>query len=429
MHNLQAELGILGCILMDNEIIKEISLTDEHFYDYQCKSIFNAMRNVSRKDQLIDNVTLVEELGHQTISKYGGVSFFSQLRNSVTSIHGFKTYEKIIIDDWKKRTARNVLRESLEKEIDPTEIQKVITELNTIDQVGTKDSFNLKEHLVNMYNLPDEPVPKGLSGIPSGLIELDKMTDGFQNEDSIIIGARPSMGKTALILNIAINAGKKDVVVVIFSLEMSAESLIKRSLSAIGSIDGIKTRNPFNYFNDKDKGRWKYAIGELEKINLHIFDKPQQKVNEMRAKVRQVKKDHPGKKVLVLIDYLTLIKPNHDHNGNAHLQVSEISSDLKSMAKEFKIPVVTLAQLSRGVETRQNKKPVMSDLRESGSIEQDADVIMFLYREDYYNDESESKNILEIDIAKQRNGPTGVVEVYYKKEYNLVSDLEKRYDN
>ncbi|MGY3716762.1 replicative DNA helicase [Sutcliffiella cohnii] len=235
--------------------------------------------------------------------------------------------------------------------------------------------------------------------------------------------------KTAFILNVAKNAGLKGVIPVIFSLEMSAESLIKRMLSMIGNIEGIKVRNPYHYFNDEDRKNWVYAIGLMERINLQIFDKPGQKVTEMRAHLRDVKKEFPDKKILVMIDYLTLIKPEESHNGNAHLQVSEISAALKAMAKEFKCPVITLAQLSRNVEQRSNKRPVMSDLRESGSIEQDADVIGFLYRDEYYNPDTDRKNILEIDIAKQRNGPTGKIDLVYLKEINKIKDLVRRYEN
>jgi replicative DNA helicase len=305
-----------------------------------------------------------------------------------------------------------------------SKVQNLISEINQIDQTGTKEVFNLYEHLADLMELPYKKVPKGFSGIPSGFTDMDFMTDGFQDEDSIIIGARPSMGKTALMLNFAKNAGFKGVVPIIFSLEMSAESLIKRLLSCIGKIDGIKVRNPYNYFNEADKNKWQEAIGILGKIPLQIFDKPGQTLPEMRAKIRQVKKEFPNKKILVMIDYLTLITPTSDHNGNAHLQVSEISRDIKNTAKEFKCPIITLAQLSRSVESRSNKRPMMSDLRESGSIEQDADIVAFLYRDEYYNDTTdENQNILEVDIAKQRNGPTGSVKLYYNKEINSIDNL------
>jgi replicative DNA helicase len=420
--NIKAENALLGCILLDNNIIKELAVTDEHFFDFHNKQLFSAMLAISKKDQPINEITINEHLGEVGFSMIGGSSHIKLLKESVPTLNEYKLYEEFVINNWKERETKRILKDAIDNH---RNIQDLISELNKIDQTGTKEVFNLQDHLIKMYELPETPVPKGLSGIPSGFTVLDLMTDGWQDEDSIIIGARPSMGKTAFMLNLAVNAGIKNAIPIIFSLEMSAESLIKRMLSAIGGIDGIKVRNPYNYFNDKDRENWIKAIGVLEKMNLQIFDKPRQTVSEMRGKIRQIKNSHPNKKTLVLIDYLTLIKPSKDYNGNTHAQVTEISQDLKSMAKEFKCPVITLAQLSRSVEQRQNKRPVMSDLRESGSIEQDADIIMFLYRDDYYNDNPENKNILEVDIAKQRNGPTGVIKLYYNKEINKISNLSK----
>ncbi|MGD6832553.1 replicative DNA helicase [Sutcliffiella halmapala] len=428
--NYEAECAILGCILIDNTIMSEINLKTEHFQHYQNKELFIAMKAIADKDQPINAITIIEQIGRHNLNRIGGTAHLSHLKESVPSVHGFKNYESSVIEAWKKLNIHNILKPVVENpEFNTTDIQKVIKQLNDIDKTGTKEKFDLKQHLVQMYELPLIKVEKGYSGIPSGFMDLDDMTDGFQDEDSIIIGARPSMGKTAFVLNVAANAGFKGAIPVIFSLEMSAESLIKRMLCLLGGIQGIKARNPYHYFDDADRQNWVTAIGILERINLQIFDKAGQTVNEMRAHVRDVKRENPDKKILVMIDYLTLIKAEESHNGNAHLQVSEISSNLKGMAKEFKCPVITLAQLSRGVEQRANKRPVMSDLRESGSIEQDADIIGFLYRDEYYDAESDKKSILEVDIAKQRNGPTGKVDIYYNKETQRMRDLHQRNAN
>jgi replicative DNA helicase len=423
MHNYQAECEIIGCFLLDNELLKETSLTTEHFYDFNNKQLFSAMKQINQSGDPVTVGALAENIGESGLHMIGGQNFLERLKNTVASIHAFASLERMVIDGWKKREIKGLLEKHSES-VDLNNVQNLISEINKIDQTGTKEVFNLVDHLANLLELPYEEVPKGFSGIPSGFNDLDFMTDGFQNEDSIIVGARPSMGKTAFVLNIAKNAGLQGVVPIIFSLEMSSEALIKRMLSCIGEIDGIRVRNPYNYFDDEDKTKWGYAITEIGKIPLQIFDKPGQKVSEMRAKIRQLKKEYPNKKILVMIDYLTLITPASEHNGNAHLQVSEISNDIKTMAKEFKCPIITLAQLSRGVESRQNKRPTMSDLRESGSIEQDADIVAFLYRDEYYNDTTdENKNVLEIDIAKQRNGPTGSVKLLYKKEINRIENL------
>lgn len=427
--NYDAECGILGSILIDNTIMNEITLMPEHIQHYHNKELFIAMKELSKKDRPINAITLIDQIGKDRLNQIGGSAHIANLKDSVPSVHGFKSYEALVIDAWKKRNVIDIVKPVADNpNFQTSEIQKIIKKLNDIDKTGTREKFNLQAHLVNMYNLPNTEVPKGYSGIPSGFMDLDDMTDGFQDEDSVIIGARPSMGKTALMLNFAANSGLKGHVPIIFSLEMSAESLIIRMLSMLGGIKGTKARNPYHYFDDNDRKNWVSAIGVMERINPQIFDEPGQTINEMKAHIRQVKKDNPNKKILVMIDYLTLIKPEEQHNGNSHLQVSEISNGLKAMAKEFKCPVITLAQLSRGVEQRSNKRPLMSDLRESGSIEQDADVIMFLYRDEYYNLDSDKKGILEIDIAKQRNGPTGKVELFYRKETNKIVDLVRKFD-
>lgn len=425
VHNYQAECESLGCFLLDNQLLDETVLTSEHYFDFNNKQLFTTFKQIHQNGDSITVSTLIEQLGEDGLKMIGSYAFIEQLKATVASVHAFSTNERMIIQNWKKREIKRLLDYYTENN-DLSKVQNLISEINKIDQTGTKETFNLVEHLADLMELPYQKVPKGFSGIPSGFSDLDFMTDGFQDEDSIIIGARPSMGKTAFVLNIAKNAGLNGVVPIIFSLEMSAESLVKRMLSCIGEIDGIKVRNPYNYFNENDKVKWGYAIAELSKIPLQIFDAAGQKVPEMRAKIRQVKKEYPNKKILVMIDYLTLITPTSEHNGNAHLQVSEISRDIKNLAKEFKCPIITLAQLSRSVEARANKRPMMSDLRESGSIEQDADIVAFLYRDEYYNDTTEENtNILEVNIAKQRNGPVGSIQLYYQKEINKIDNLVK----
>ncbi|KYG28149.1 replicative DNA helicase [Alkalihalobacillus trypoxylicola] len=417
---------LLGCILQDNTIIKEVTLTVDHFNDVRNKQIYKVMLDLEREGVEIDPITIMDKVGVTSYNQLGGGHYIQQLMNSVPSSHAFKTYENLIIRDWKERESKRLLHQYSNQDLKEGEIQKLIAELNILDESNHNHSFNKKSLLLDMYEEVDTETPKGMSGIPTGLTDLDKFLDGFQEEESIIIGARPSMGKTATILNMALAAGKSGAIPVIFSLEMSEKLLLKRLISSIANIDGFKTKNPFHYMNDKEKERWKDAITVLEKIEFYIYDKSGMKINEMRAKIRRIQRDNPNQKVIAFIDYLTLIQPREKYNGNSHQQITEISADLKAMAKDFKIPVVTLAQLSRGVEQRQDKRPMMSDLRESGSIEQDADVIMFLYRDDYYNKESENANILEIIIAKQRNGALGTVEAAYIKEFSKVVNLDRR---
>lgn len=422
--NEHAEYLLIGSILKDNSIFEEITLTPEHFEDLSNQNIYRSMINIKKKGFPIDGASLKDDMGETGFLFIGGNKRLQELKDSVPSVHAFKSYEQMVINQWKLNSARDLIRESL-NDFKLDSISHLVKELSRVDEEGSQDEFNLSDHLQNMYALVTVETPKDRSGITSGLADLDNKTDGFQKNDLIIVGARPSMGKTAFALNLALNAGlKAKAIPVVFSLEMSSESLIRRMLSCIGEINGMKLKNPYHYTTDEEKARWIEAIGILEKVNLKIFDKPRQKVSEMRARLRKIKHDHPDKEIIVFIDYLTLIKPSQDYKGNMHAQVTEISADLKAMAKDYKCPVVCLAQLSRGVEQRQDKRPMMSDLRESGSIEQDADVIMLLYRDEYYNETTdENRNVLEVGLEKNRDGEVGQIKLRYTKEINKIENL------
>jgi replicative DNA helicase len=422
--NEQAEETLLGTILEDNSIMDELTLSPDHFLDIANRNTFKAMLSIKKKGFPIDAASLRDELGDTGFLFIGGHSRLLALENSVASVHAFKFYERMIVDQWKVVTTKDLLQQTLEGELNANGIQSLIKELSQVDEQGTQGHFDLKTHLVDMYNLAMVPTPKKRSGIRTNYLDIDSKTDGFHGNELIIIGARPSMGKTAFILNLALNAGKDKAIPIIFSLEMSSESLIKRMLSALGEVNGMKLKNPYHYLTDDEKGDWIKAIGQMEEIELKIDDRPKQTVAEMKALVRKVKHENPGRDIIVFIDYLTLIKPSQDYKGNMHAQITEISADLKVMAKQFDCPVVCLAQLSRSVEQRSDKHPMMSDLRESGSIEQDADIIMMLYRDEYYNDTTEeNRNVLEVDIVKNRDGEVGLVKLLYKKEINKIEDL------
>ena len=265
-----------------------------------------------------------------------------------------------------------------------------------------------------------------VTGIPTGFTELDKMTAGFQRNDLIIVAARPSVGKTAFSLNIAQNvATKTDENVAIFSLEMGADQLVMRMLCAEGNIDAQRLRT--GSLTSDDWAKLTMAMGSLSNAGIYIDDTPGIKVNEIRAKCRRLKQEQGLG--MILIDYLQLIQGSGKSGENRQQEVSEISRTLKGIARELQVPVIALSQLSRGVESRQDKRPMMSDIRESGSIEQDADIVAFLYREDYYDRETENKNTIEIIIAKQRNGSVGSVELAFVKEFNKFVNLERRFED
>lgn len=421
----QAEEMLLGSVLKDNSILNDLTVSPEHFLDAINRQVYQSMLNIKKKGFPIDAASLKDDLGDTGFMFIGGSEILITYKNCVPSVHTFRSYEQMVINQWKISTTRETLRSAIDSVLSVDSVQTLIKDLSKIDEEGTQDEFDLRAHLKELADLPYTKVEEGRSGIPSGFEDIDNKTDGFQENDLVIVGARPSMGKTAFMLNMAKNAGTKGKAIpIIFSLEMSSKSLIKRMISCIGEINGMNLKNPYQYLNDEEKDKWVKALGVVDELELKIYDRPRQKVSEMRAKVRKIKHDNPDREAIVLIDYLTLIKPSKDYGGNAHQQISEITADLKAMAKELQCPVICLAQLSRGVESRADKRPLMSDLRESGSIEQDADVIMLLYRDEYYNETNEeNRNLLEVDVAKNREGEVGKVYIRYLKDINRMENL------
>lgn len=423
--NEKAEEFLIGCILKDNSVIDEITLMPEHFLDLKNRNIYKSILNIKKKSLPIDAATLKAEMGETGFLFIGGNEGITNLKNAVSSAETFNSYEKLIVDQWKVYMSKIFIQQATEKDLKVEDVQALINKLTEIDGRNTNSSFNLKNSLIELYEMVTVETPKGFSGISSGFVDIDKKTDGWQNKNLIIIGARPSMGKTAFALNLSINSFKKsNAIPIIFSLEMGAIELEKRMISNLAEINGMKLKNPYHYTTDEEKERWIKAIGTLEDIHPEIVEKPRITIPEMRAHIRQVKRNNPGRKIIVFIDYLTLIGSNRDFKGNMHSQITEISADLKTMAKDFDCPVVCLAQLSRSVESRNDKRPMMSDLRESGSIEQDADVIALLYRDEYYNETTpENKDLLEVDIQKNRDGEVGLVKLLYKKDINKIENL------
>lgn len=421
--NEHAEELLIGSILIDNSILHDITLSAQHFLNPVNQSIYKAIIDIKKKNIPVDVASLKDQLGNSGFSFIGGGKRLKQYKDAVPSVNAFKSYEQMVMKEWKAYTSRQLIRTSLEN-FNLENVQELIKNLSKIDEEGTQEEFDLQEHLRQLQNLPFVETPKDNSGIPSGYARIDMKTDGFQKNDLIIVGARPSMGKTAFIINLALRAAQHNAVPVIFSLEMKSEALLKRMLSCLGEINGMKLKNPYHYLDNNEKNRWSKAVGELDKLDIKIYDKPRQTIREMKAKIRKVKQEFPDRDIIVFIDYLTLIKPSKDYNGNGHAQFTEISADLQAMTKDYDVPIICLAQLSRGVEQRQDKRPMMSDLRESGSIEQDADIIMMLYRDEYYNETTEdNRNILEVDIAKNRDGEVGKVELKYLKQINKIESI------
>jgi replicative DNA helicase len=435
-QNIEAEQAVLGAIFLEPSALTVASevLIPEDFYRAAHQKIFNAMLKLNDDGKVVDLVTVTEELAAaKLIEDTGGVSYLSELASSVPTAANIEYYARIVEE---KSLLRRLIRTATEIASDgysrEDEVEALLSEAEknilAVAQRKNAGSFhNIKDVLVRTYDNIEEMHNRvgEITGISTGFAELDRMTAGFQRNDLIIVGARPSVGKTAFALNIAANvATKTGENVAIFSLEMGAEQLVMRMLCSEGNIDAQRLRT--GSLTDDDWGKLTMAMGSLSNSGIFIDDTPGVRISDIRSKCRRLQQEHGLG--MILIDYLQLILGSGRAGENRQQEVSEISRSLKQLARELKVPVIALSQLSRGVEQRQDKRPMMSDIRESGSIEQDADIVAFLYRDDYYDKESENKNIIEIIIAKQRNGPTGTVSLAFVKEYNKFVNLETRYD-
>lgn len=436
-QNIEAEQAVLGAIFLEPSSLTLASeiLIPEDFYRAAHQKIFNVMLKLNDLGKAVDLITVTEELAASKILEdTGGVSYLSELAGSVPTAANIEYYARIVEE---KSLLRRLIRTatgiasdgySREDEVEAllSEAEKSILEVAQRKNAGA--FHNIKDVLVRTYdNIESMHNRVGdITGIATGFAELDRMTAGFQRNDLIIVGARPSVGKTAFALNISQNvATKTGENVAIFSLEMGAEQLVMRMLCAEGNIDAQRLRT--GSLTDEDWGKLTMAMGSLASAGIFIDDTPGVRISDIRSKCRRLKQEHGLG--MILIDYLQLILGSGRSGENRQQEVSEISRSLKQLARELQVPVIALSQLSRGVEQRQDKRPMMSDIRESGSIEQDADIVAFLYRDDYYDKESENKNIIEIIIAKQRNGPTGTVQLAFVKEYNKFVNLERRFDD
>lgn len=434
-HNIEAEQSVIGAIFLDPESFSTASeiLMPEDFFRAGHQRIFNAMVQLADKGEPIDLVTVTSFLhNRKELDDAGGVSYLSDVAGSVPTAANIGYYSRIVEEKAMLRrlirTATDIVTSGFEREDEVEEVlneaEKSILEVSSRQNAGTFKS--IKDVLIEVYDDIEKLHTQSadVTGVASGFRDLDRLTSGFQPNDLIIVAARPSVGKTAFALNVAQNvAVNTDENVAIFSLEMGAEQLVSRMLCAEGNIDSQRLRN--GQLQADDWSKLTMAMGSLSNAGIYIDDSPGIRVAEIRSKCRRLKQEQGLG--MIVIDYLQLIQGSVNSKENRQQEVSEISRSLKALARELNVPLIALSQLSRGVESRQDKRPMMSDLRESGSIEQDADIVGFLYRDDYYDTESEKQNIIEIIISKQRNGPVGSVELAFVKEYNKFVDLDHRY--
>lgn len=433
-QNIDAERSTLGSMLLEKEAIEkgiEI-LKAEDFYREAHRVIFEVIVHLSNKSEPIDIITVSEELTRRNmLDKVGGIPYLTALANAVPTAANIEYYARIVGEKSLLRSIITVASSIISMGYEGAEEVNVIMDeaekqiFQVTQRRNTKGFVSLRNILIETFERIETLYESkgGVTGLPTGYTDLNRMTAGLQPSDLIILAARPSMGKTTFALNIAQSAAvDQKIPVIVFSLEMSKEQLALKLLCSEAGVDNQRIRT--GTLMDSDWPRLSHALGSLSEAAMFIDDTPGVTALDIRAKARRVKAEHGLG--LIVIDYLQLMQGNgKNRSENRQQEVSDISRTLKSLARELNVPVIALSQLSRAVEQRTDKRPNLSDLRESGSLEQDADLVAFLYREDYYNPETDKKNITELIIAKQRNGPVGTVDLLFQKEFSKFVGLEK----
>lgn len=438
-QNIEAEQNVLGaCFLADTALQKVCeSLHKEIFFKEANSIIFDAIKSLVDQKLPLDITVLTEQLIKQNVlDKIGGVDYLNEIIDMVPSAANVDYYIDIIVEKYTRRKLIQVNTEIMSKAyIEETDVLDLMDDAEkrvlSIQKLRKSSEFQSISDVLAKAQNEIETLSKrkgDITGLASGFIDLDKLTSGFHANELIIIAARPAMGKTAFALNVAVNCAKNtSKAVAIFNLEMGASQLAMRMIASAGRVDGNKIKN--GYLSHDDWKSINEGVAQLASTNIYIDDTAGITIGEIRAKCRRLANSKEGLG-LVVIDYLTLIQGSNKYQGNRQQEVSEISRSLKTMAMELEVPVIALAQLSREVEKRENKKPIMSDLRESGSIEQDADIVSFLYREDYYKKNEEDEEVysdnskVELIIAKHRNGPVDTVNLLFQKSTSTFVSLQ-----
>ena len=432
-QNMEAEQAVVGSMIMDKEAISVASemLTGDDFYSKQYGVVFDTMVELNDQGKAVDPVTLQDRLRAKDVPpEMVSLDFIRDIMRSVTTSANVKYYAGIVAE---KSTLRKLIR--LNQEIENTcyagkEDLEVILEstekkvFELVQKRNTGEYVPIRQVVMNAMDRIEKASRNqgNVTGIATGFLDLDYKTAGMQPADLVLVAARPSMGKTAFVLNIAQHvAFKLNQTVAIFSLEMSKEQLVNRLFSLESRVDSqhLRTGN----LTDMEWEKLIESAGVIGQSNLIIDDTPGISIAELRSKCRKYKMDHDLK--MIIIDYLQLMSGGGRGSESRQQEISDISHSLKALARELSVPVIALSQLSRAVEQRPDHRPMLSDLRESGAIEQDADVVMFIYRDDYYNKDTDKKGIAEIIIAKQRNGPIGTVELVWLPDYTKFANMER----
>ena len=433
-HSFEAEQAIIGGVMLDNQVYDKIEtvLCETDFYRIEHRILYHAITQLARKGHPFDVVTLLDNLkSTNQLDDAGGEAYLFELANNTPSVANVTAYADIVREKSVQRQLISIAGEIADSAYNPgtREVSELLdfaeSKVFAIAEQTGADSGpeNIKSILVKAVEKIDSLYQNGdiITGLATGLTDLDAMTSGLQPCDLVIVAGRPSMGKTTLVMNMAEHAaiqGKKPVLV--FSMEMPADSLAMRMISSLGRIEQHNIRT--GKLVDDDWPRLTSAVHMLSESLLFVDDTPALSPSELRARARRLAKEH-GQLGLIVVDYLQLMKVPGFKADNRTAEISEISRSLKSLAKELSVPLVALSQLNRSLEQRQDKRPVMSDLRESGAIEQDADLICFIYRDEVYNEESPDKGVAEIIVSKQRNGPIGTVRLSWQGPYTKFDNL------
>ena len=437
--HIEAEQSVLGTIFLDSRKIVDVmdKLSVDDFFDSKHQAIYQAMVLAYNDDMHIDYTTIISKLNQtKTLGKAGGVDYILELSNHVPTVYHLDSHIELVLDASLKRaiieTTSQITKMGFNESISAIDYVTQAEELIfAVSQKRSTSEFSKIEHiLVELREKIEKQKNRGdVTGLATGFSNVDRITSGFQPEELIILAARPSMGKSALALNFALNIAKRNkngqATVAVFSPEMSNDQLVSRMVSLEGDIDGNRLRR--GALDSKDWANFHAANQSLNSLNIVFDDSAAVSVSDIRAKCRKLSQEN--RLDFVVIDYLQLIKGD-SRAGNRQEEVARISRSLKQMARELKVPVLALSQLSRAVETRDDKRPVLADLRESGSIEQDADIVMFLYRDDYYTrDESKKTGDVELSIAKNRQGQSGINLFFkFEPEYSRFIAVERRDD-
>lgn len=430
-QSIEAEQAVLGAVFLKPTLLPEINeiLASVDFYRPEHGVLYGHLQKMSTAGEAIDLVTVTESMrSRDLLDKVGGLGFLTAINQSVPTAANARHYVDIVLEKSRRRQIIDAGTAIVNAAYDESiEIEDVLDQSeNTILAVTNKEwgkqGSSMTDILLNTFSRIDALCKNkgGITGIPTGFVDFDRLTAGLHPSDFIIIAARPSMGKTAFALNIAAHVAlHQDKHVALFSLEMSDEQITERILCAEGAVDSQKLR-----VGELNKDDWDRMLCTAEMLggeNLQVDDTPEITAAALRQKARKIKSQHGLD--LIIIDYLQLMEGSKGKTENRQQEIAEISRSLKALARELNVPVIALSQLSRAVETRQDKRPMLSDLRESGSLEQDADIVAFLYRDDYYNPDSQNKNITDLIIAKHRNGPIDTIRLFFHKQFTNFSNL------